>query len=351
MLKNIKYTIKNAVIYGMGNLASKVVGFILLPLYTQKLTVSEYGMLSVIEVSSLILISFFGMALYQALFRWYLDKQFIEKQKSIFFTSLIYILGIAVLMVVGLLFLSKPISLLLFQTTTYHYLIKLMIVSAGLELVLQIPNTLIRIQEKPKLFLVSNLIRLAFSFFFTLFFIIYLNKKIEGIYEALIIAQIVNLLILTKFIKKNITFKFDYKVLKEMLYYSLPLALSSIAAATIGYTDRLALNFVGAGLNDVGLYSLGQKMANTVNIFIVFSVNLAIWPLIFKKMNDPDNKRFYSKIMTYYAFGLMFFILLISLYGKEVTKVITLNPAYWDSYQIIPYISMAAFLVCSKMFH
>jgi len=343
MLKNIKYTIKNAVIYGMGNLASKVVGFILLPLYTQKLTVSEYVMLSVIEVSSLILISFFGMALYQALFRWYLDKQFIEKQKSIFFTSLIYILGIAVLMVVGLLFLSKPISLLLFQTTTYHYLIKLMIVSAGLELVLQIPNTLIRIQEKPKLFLVSNLIRLAFSFFFTLFFIIYLNKKIEGIYEALIIAQIVNLLILTKFIKKNITFKFDYKVLKEMIYYSLPLALSSIAAATIGYTDRLALNFVGAGLNDVGLYSLGQKMANTVNIFIVFSVNLAIWPLIFKKMNDPDNKRFYSKIMTYYAFGLMFFILLISLYGKEVTKVITLNPAYWDSYQIIPYISMAAF--------
>ena len=34
-------------------------------------------------------------------------------------------------------------------------------------------------------------------------------------------------------------------------------------------------------------------------------------------MNDPDNKRFYSKVLTYFSFGLMFCALGLNLFSRE----------------------------------
>jgi O-antigen/teichoic acid export membrane protein len=57
-------------------------------------------------------------------------------------------------------------------------------------------------------------------------------------------------------------------------------------------------------------------------------------------MNDPDNKRFYSKMMTYSTFVLMFLVLGLSFYSKEIIRVLAQNPDYWISYSIVPVISL-----------
>jgi len=68
MLKTLRSTLKNTAIYSFGTLASKLVGFFLLPLYTTKLSVSEYGVLGVLEISGQFLIAFFGLGLYNAFY-------------------------------------------------------------------------------------------------------------------------------------------------------------------------------------------------------------------------------------------------------------------------------------------
>jgi O-antigen/teichoic acid export membrane protein len=57
-------------------------------------------------------------------------------------------------------------------------------------------------------------------------------------------------------------------------------------------------------------------------------------------MNDPDAKRFYSKMKTYFTFGIMFFVLFINFYGMEIIKVLAKKQEYWDSFKIIPFISL-----------
>jgi O-antigen/teichoic acid export membrane protein len=125
-----------------------------------------------------------------------------------------------------------------------------------------------------------------------------------------------------------------------MLLYSFPLALSHIAGALLSIADRYALKFL-VGFESVGIYSLGFKIANTTKVFLISSVQLALPPLIFKMINQPNNKRFYSKIMTYLTFGVMFLVLAISLFGIEIVKVVARDRAYWDAYTIIPIISFA----------
>ena len=340
MLKILKSTIKNSFIYSFGNISTKIAGFILLPIYTKHLSVATYGMLSILEITSQIMIAFFGMALYQAFFRWYWDKQYIDKQKSIFFTSSVFSTLTAALMVIIIFIFSKPISQLLFDKPDYSYLLNLMAITSAIEIILQMPITLIRLQEKPGLFTITNILRLTVSLSLTVYFVAYANREIDGIYEATLIAQLTGILFLSKYLWKNIVINWESKILKDMLVFSFPLCLSGISAVLLAITDRYALNFLG-GLSDVGIYSLGFKMANTINVFIVASINLAISPIIFRMMDDPNNKRFYSKTMTYYTFGLMFCVLGMSFFGKEIIKVLSSKPAYWDSYKVIPLISTA----------
>jgi O-antigen/teichoic acid export membrane protein len=123
--------------------------------------------------------------------------------------------------------------------------------------------------------------------------------------------------------------------------------ISNIAALFLSISDRYILSFT-ADFGDVGLYSLGSKMANTITVFIVGSVSLALSPKLFRMMDEPDNKRFYSKVMTYYAFGLIFFVLGMSLFGKEVIKVLAYSTNYWDAYRVIPILSFSIFFAALK---
>lgn len=89
MFDVIKKTIKSSALYGIGTISSKLIGFILIPLYTSYLTTSDFGILSIVEITTTLITAVISLKINAALFRWYYDKNYLTKQKSIFFTSLV----------------------------------------------------------------------------------------------------------------------------------------------------------------------------------------------------------------------------------------------------------------------
>jgi O-antigen/teichoic acid export membrane protein len=346
MLGNLKQAIKNSAIYGLGTLSIKLLGLILIPIYTKHFSTNVYGILSMIEVTAQVLTSVLGLSLYQALFRFYWDKEHKEKQKSIFFTTLLFIAVIAFLSIIVLMFFTNKASQLLFDSPKYHYLIKIMILNVGFQMVIDIISTLLRLQEKAFLFSVSNILRLSINLIFTVVFIIVLNKGVESVFEAQLLGSAVFILFLLRYVIRNSTPVFEKDVLKAMLSYSVPLVISTIAALIINSTDRYFLRFY-TDLSKVGIYSLGYKIANII-LFINMSVQLAIGPMFFKFMNEPNNKRFYSKMMTYLAFSIMFFVLGLSMFSKEAVKVLAKNPEYWQAYILVPFLAISVFFTMLK---
>ena len=73
------------------------------------------------------------------------------------------------------------------------------------------------------------------------------------------------------------------------------------------------------------------------------SINLAITPMLYKIMDDPNNKRVYSKVMTYVTWIVMYCVIGISFFGHEIIKVMAQNPEYWTAYKVIPFISFGIF--------
>ena len=342
MLDFLRSAAKNSIVYGIGNLSTKVVGFILLPLYTSHLTVREYGILGLLEVSSQVLVSVFGLSLSYAFFRWYWDKEFLEMRRSIMFTCMTFLFFVCLIMVGTVIFFCRPISRLLFDSDQYALIIILLAISAGLQIMTSIPSSLMQLQQKAFLFSIANFIQLSISLIATILFVAKLHMNVLGIYIAQTIGAVVYFIFLANYIIKNMTFTFNFPVLKGMLAVSLPLVASSIFGVLINVTDRYMLRYLGH-LSDVGIYSLGFKIANTVYVFIVMSINLAIAPMLYKIMDDPNNKRVYSKVMTYAAFGVMICVIGISFFGRELIKVLAQNPDYWNSYKVIPFVAFGIY--------
>lgn len=335
MLKNLKDTLKNSLVYSLGNISTKLAGFILIPLYTSYLSIADFGSLAILEISTQFFITVISLKLAYALMRFYWDEEFLNKQNSIFFTTFIFLSATSAIILFILNLFSEHISVLLFDSASFTELIYLVLLNTGLQTIFNLLLTKLRIEEKSLYFSVVNVLRLVVTLVLTIYFIVYLGRGVEGIYEAHIIGISVSLLSLVKYTLNQFEFKFEWRAIKVMLNFSFPLIFAEISGSVFIVTSRYALNFL-TSLENVGIFSLGYKIANTINVFILASAMLAITPMIYKKMNDPSSKRFYSKIMTYLGFGLMICILWVSLFSWEIVKFLAKNKEYWDASYVIP---------------
>ena len=117
MLNSIKVSFKDSLVYGLGNIAVKIIGFLLIPLYTDPkyFSVDDFGIIAVLDISGLILISLMASGLPQSMMRWYWDKDYANNQKGIFFMTLSFQLLISILFCLFLFPLSSQLSVRDFQ--------------------------------------------------------------------------------------------------------------------------------------------------------------------------------------------------------------------------------------------
>lgn len=344
MLKIIKSSVRDTFIYSIGTFSTKLAGFVLVPIYTNSRYLSEtdYGVLNLVEANLQFLISVFGLGLCYAYERWYWDKSYLEKRNTIFFTILVVTICISLLLVVTLFPLSGFFSGLLFESDSYALVFQLMIVNAGFEIVAQTPNSLIRLSEKPVLYTTANLVRLFTSILATVIFVVYLQLGLEGVYYAQILGMMVYFIVLSKFIYQHTTVGFERAALADMLKFRFPFLLPIVALNVFNFNDRFVLSNIN-GLVEAGVYSLGAKLANTIKVFVITAVWLALTPTIYKMMHEPNNKRFYSKVMTYMSFGVMFFVMGFSFFGFELVDVLAKEEVYRQAANIIPIVSVGIF--------
>ena len=344
MIGDIKKALGKSAVYSLGNMSTKLIGLLLIPLYTDQdyLNISEYGALGILEITSQVLAALMSLALATSFSRWYWDKKFENRQKSIFFTSLFTLVSISTIFLILVIPFSDSISKLLFHHTDYSYVIVLVMLYSVLQIIFTQVLTLLKLQSRALFYSIISVSKLSISLLLTIYFIVYKGKSLEGIFEAQLIASVVALSLLLPTIYKNLRFKLELSILREMLRFSLPLMLASISGVFFTVIDRFSLNYI-EGLEKVGIYSLGYKISSTLKVVVISSVQLALAPILMKKINDPNNKRFFSKVMTYFSFGMMFCVIGLSLFNLEVIKVATRDILYWESSNIVAILAFSFF--------
>jgi O-antigen/teichoic acid export membrane protein len=344
MLKSIKTSFKDSIVYGLGNIAVKVIGFLLIPLYTDPkyFSVDDFGVIALLDISGLILIALMASGLPQSLMRWYWDKEYDGKQKGIFFMSVSNQFLVSLTFCILLFPFTDQISNMIFGNAEWGGALRLLILSTALQSVNNIINTLMRIQSKSVLFSGTNFAKLLLVLILTIYFIVFRHLGVAGIYLAQVIGNLVFILFLSGYTVKNCRLFFDLSIFRAMGIYGFPLLLSNVAAASLTVIDRYSLNSL-ALLKYVAVYSLAYKIASVLKLVIVDSIKMAITPMVLKKINSPDNKRFYSKTCLYSSYVLMAGIITISLFSYEIIKMISRSAEFWSAFIVVPILSLSVF--------
>jgi O-antigen/teichoic acid export membrane protein len=349
MLKSIKVSFKDTIIYGLGNVAVKIVGLLLIPVFTNQkyFSIDDFGIMGVLDISALVLTAVLASALPQSLTRWFWDKEHKANQKGIFFMSISTQTIVSLAFCAVLIPLSGTLSVIIFSKPVFSRVITYVIIASGIQAINNIINTLMRLQSKSILYSLTNIFKLASVLSLTLYFILSKKMGLEGIYLAQLIGNGLVVLFLLAYTVRNSRVFFNLTIFKSMSAYGFPLLLANFSAVILNVIDRYSLNSL-ALLKFVALYTFAFKITSVLKLVIVDSIKLALGPMMIKRMDSPDNKRFYSKVLLYSSYVLMFGIIGVSLFSFEITKVIAGSKQFWDAVIIIPILSLSIFFVNMK---
>jgi O-antigen/teichoic acid export membrane protein len=320
----------------MGNMAGKLSGIILLPLYTKFLPIEEFGLLALLEITYLLILSLSSFGMKNALMRFYWDKDLKGREKSLFYTSYLFNVFISILTILAAFLVLKNFSGQLFNTPLSRNLFLAFMASSLIRILVDTPLLLMRIQQKAFRQTSLQIMMLVVSVSLTVYLIGIRGMGIEAIFLAQFVANLLALLALAKYIFKHIDFKFDGALLRELLHFGIPLFLSNLLSVVLVMSDRFVLNYFGT-LENVGNFSLAFKISNIIQVVFVASFMNAYTHIFYKQMSENNAGRFYSKTMTYFVFVIVFVSIGLILFARETINVLSMgNQDYQNSYTLIP---------------
>lgn len=340
MLKDIKNTVSQSAIYGLSRVSAKLIAFILLPLLTLNLSVSEYGVYVLTESFWQILWAVFLFGLESGIVRWYLEITDVNRKKKFLFTVSIFVLLLNIIFIALLYIFSKPVSSVVFENSGLQKFVLYASFIAFAETFSFIIFLILRIEEKAKLYSFFSVLTALISLVLQVYFLQYTLIKLEGVFISKIIAPGIIIILLIPYFFKHLKAGFEREYLNELIKYSFPVMAASFVITLLNQIDRYILGYF-QGLHDVGIFGLANNISGLINFLVISPFSLAFTVLSWKKLNDNNAKRFFTKTTTYLFLAVIFISLFISLFTPHLIKIFTLKTDYWIAAEYVPWVILS----------
>lgn len=296
--------LKNSFIYVIGMVISKGIFYLLTPVYTTYLNPSEFGLITLVNTLVGLVSIFFVFGMNSSLTRYYVDRNTKSEKRVLVSTTLVFLLTLGIVITL-LLYLLKPFLIDLFNLQMDSEMFWIILFLSLTTIFQVIPQTILRMEEKAVKFILFSIADSSLVFLFTYGFIIIYSESLEGALIALVIARLVIVLFYCFFIFRYLNYKiidFNYKLLKEMLFYGIPLIPHSLAIWINNLSDRVLIER-NLSLLEVGIYSLGAQFSSML-MLLVTSFSQAFTPSYFKRLKADsfDQSAFNKLIITSLGF-------------------------------------------------
>jgi O-antigen/teichoic acid export membrane protein len=174
---------------------------------------------------------------------------------------------------------------------------------------------------------------------FTLALVVYFRAGVLGLVWGQLLASTVVFLALAVNFLRTLPFSLNWPILAESLKLSFPLTPRIFFGVIGNQFDKYMIGLLSS-IGGVGIYSLGQKVANIVFTFMTAIQNVFA-PQVYQRMFDSE-QRGQSSIGTYltpFIYVSVAVALLISLFSEEVIFVLSPEP-YWGATDVVIVLSM-----------
>jgi O-antigen/teichoic acid export membrane protein len=337
MLKKLLGLLGDALIYGMGGALGQVIGFLLLPLYTARLSPDEYGQLAMLTIVSALFptLAFLGMR--GAIFRYFsLTKH--ESERAVALGLGFTVVGGATVVLLILCVLgSGPLGRLLFGEPGHDRLLQAGLLSAAANSIGSVPLIVLRAARRAKTTTVMNAAKTLLSIGLTIWLVVGLDHGVWGVVFAALVMDLAFMVVQVAVTWSYYRFSLDPQLLRRMLSYGLPfLPYRLLSMGTVYYSTYMVRRLMG--LDDAGLYSVAGRFAVPITV-IVHALTQAWLPYRFKMFaEDANPAHFFRTTVTYYVATISYLWIGICLWGPEAIRLLT-NSRFHSAALLLPAIA------------
>lgn len=355
-MAGIKSLAKETAIYGLSSIIGRFLNWCLVPLYTYLFVAGEYGIVSFLYSVTAVMLVILNYGMETGFFR-YANKE--PDPEKVYTTTLISVGTTSAAFIVLLSIFILPISGLL-QIGSHPEYVWMLGVTVALDAFSNLPFAYLRFKKKAVRFAGIKLMNVGLNIGLNLFFLLACPKimnvcpwliswfytpmggagfGIGWIFFANLLSTICVLLaLIPELIHRK--YRFDGKLLRQMLHYSWPLLILGIAGILSQNMGQMVMPFLFKGQKAaadtmVGIYSANMKIA-IVMVMFAQAFRYAYEPFIFAqaKGDGETRKQAYCDAMKFFVlFG--FFIFLGVMYFLPVLRYF-ISPGYWKGLQVVP---------------
>jgi O-antigen/teichoic acid export membrane protein len=330
---------KQSMVYWIGTMLSKMIGFLLIPLYTRYLLPKDYGTLELIALTADVLAILIGAQITTAVFKFYHQEKEQSYKKAVISTS---IAGIAVIAGISFFVLglnAVHISSFLFGHADNAVLLQLMFLGYFFSVLEEVPLAYLRLQDKAKTYVVITMFQIFMMIGLNIYFVAVMNYGVFGILLGMSISFSITCIVLLYKTFIVTGFEVVFAKLFSMLRYSAPLIPATLSMFVINFSDRYFLNYY-TSLDDVGIYSLAYKFGFILTPLVVTPFYLIWQSKMFEFYEDENRTALYNNVMSVFLFMVCCGYLAIAGYIDDALRIMVTDK-YYSAGLYVPIIAAA----------
>lgn len=295
MQKKNKFLLKNIGLFTIGSFGSRILSFLLVPLYTAVLSTAEYGSMDLITSTASLLTPILLLSIFDATLRFGMDSEY--KKEDVLSTTLSVALKGTLLLIIGVIVLAVTNIL----TCPVEYLVFLCVYFM-LNALNQIFNLYLKAKNQAAVIALSGIICTFVTCISNVLLLLIFKWGIVGYMVSNTVGVLVQNIyqLLVGKIYRDIKIRNYNDLSRPMLKYSFPLIANSVSWWINSASDRYILSFF-RGVAENGIYAVSYKIPTILFMFQGIFYNA--WSIsAIAEFDEHDEDGFIGTNYTMYSF-------------------------------------------------
>lgn len=341
MLNKFRGLLGHTLIYGLGNYGIKVLGFLLIPLYTRYLAPADYGVMALVSMYTQVMFVLMNLGQSTSLFRFYYEHDTQEGRDRVVAASLWIVLLFALPMAAIPFLFNQPLAHLILGDSSLWLLMCIGTATVLAKVLLRMPFAIMRAHDESRRYASWSLARNFLGLVLAIVLVAGFHLGATGVVLSQFLAEIVFCFLLTQMTFQSLRAGFHWQDVKEQLLFGLPFVPIGVASFVLDLTDRWFLKHYYSTA-EVGIYSLGYRFGEILT-FVVTAFQLS-WPqFLFRNQREPNAPQLYADMTNYYLALMLLIWLGLAVFAPELLRIMA-TPKFYPAAALVPVVSFALVL-------
>lgn len=288
----VKSFLKDSGVYAIGVILGRLVGFVMIPVYTRALSPADYGVVETItrlvDICGLVL----GLGVTGALLRFYHAAGNAESRNRLIASTMTLMVLVTLVGWLILWPLGPTLGELAFGETfepQYGRFVQWAIVEMLFTILITLPLTVFRAEGRPWLFTGFSLAQLVTALSANIYFVVHLELGVRGVVLAGAVTASLWGVVLAVVVLARSGLRPSVSWIRQVIAYGAPLVPASIGQFILHFSDRFFLTRFST-VDELGLYSLSFRFAMLV-LVVVGVLENGFWPWVFRAAGGKHGDR------------------------------------------------------------